>query len=179
MWTVEEQRRLEELLVEYPPEEIEMRRFAKIAKALGNRTTKQVASRIQKYFIKLHKAGLPVPGRLPKIRPGKRSLKNPVFHNAYSIIKPSTFFPTLTIPSGVQNLHIQDSKNVKIGTASDNLQQEQYTDDEVTESESDSDDSSTVDKCALRIIKRVLKDKQKDNARPYSIHVRHTVSIII
>lgn len=35
LWTVEEQRRLEELLIEYPPEEIEMRRWTKIANALG------------------------------------------------------------------------------------------------------------------------------------------------
>lgn len=35
LWTVEEQRRLEELLVEYPPEEVEMRRWTKIANALG------------------------------------------------------------------------------------------------------------------------------------------------
>lgn len=66
LWTTEEQKRLEELLVKYPPEPIEMKRFAKIAKALGNRTTKQVCSRVQKYFIKLRKAGLPIPGRIPK-----------------------------------------------------------------------------------------------------------------
>lgn len=66
MWTCEEQRRLEELLKEYPEEEIEMRRWVKIANALGNRTPKQVMSRVQKYFIKLHQAGLPVPGRVRK-----------------------------------------------------------------------------------------------------------------
>lgn len=36
LWTIEEQRRLEELLIEYPPEEIEMRRWTKIANALGS-----------------------------------------------------------------------------------------------------------------------------------------------
>lgn len=35
LWTFNEQKRLEELLVEYPPENIEMRRWTKIAKALG------------------------------------------------------------------------------------------------------------------------------------------------
>lgn len=35
LWTTEEQRRLEQLLIEYPPEEIEMRRWTKIANALG------------------------------------------------------------------------------------------------------------------------------------------------
>lgn len=65
-WTPEEQRRLEELLKFYPPEPVEMRRFHKIAKALGNRTVQQVSSRVQKYFLKLYKAGLPIPGRIPK-----------------------------------------------------------------------------------------------------------------
>ena len=63
LWTPEEQKRLEELLIIYPPEQIEMERFRKIAKALGNRTCLQVQSRVQKYFIKLQKAKLPVPGR--------------------------------------------------------------------------------------------------------------------
>ena len=63
LWTPEEQKRLEELLVIYPPEQVEMERFRKIARALGNRTPLQVQSRVQKYFIKLQKAGLPVPGR--------------------------------------------------------------------------------------------------------------------
>ncbi|KAK7504394.1 hypothetical protein BaRGS_00004260 [Batillaria attramentaria] len=67
LWTAEEQKRLEELLVRYPPEEIESRRWQKIATALGNRTPQQVASRVQKYFIKLAKAGLPVPGRVPNL----------------------------------------------------------------------------------------------------------------
>lgn len=67
LWTADEQRRLEELLIEYPPEEVESRRFQKIAEALGNRTRMQVSSRVQKYFLKLMKAGLPVPGRAPRL----------------------------------------------------------------------------------------------------------------
>ncbi|XP_033124281.1 ZZ-type zinc finger-containing protein 3-like [Anneissia japonica] len=67
LWTVEEQRRLEECLVRFPQEEVEARRWEKVANALGNRTPQQVASRVQKYFIKLSKAGLPVPGRLPNL----------------------------------------------------------------------------------------------------------------
>lgn len=43
-----------------------MKRFKKIADALGNRTLQQVTSRVQKYFVKLYKAGLPIPGRIPK-----------------------------------------------------------------------------------------------------------------
>lgn len=67
LWNVEEQKRLEDLLLQYQPEEVEARRWQKIATALGNRTPQQVASRVQKYFIKLAKAGLPIPGRLPNL----------------------------------------------------------------------------------------------------------------
>jgi len=67
LWTEEEQRRLENLLIEYPDEEISAHRWAKIARALGNRTPKQVASRTQKYFIKLQKMGIPVPGKPPSM----------------------------------------------------------------------------------------------------------------
>lgn len=91
LWTNEEQRRLEQLLIEYPPEEVEMRRFAKIAKALGNRTAQQVFSRVQKYFQKLHDAGLPVPGRLPKYRRAG-GVTRPKFN-----VRRSTFFPAQNI----------------------------------------------------------------------------------
>ncbi|KAJ1771620.1 hypothetical protein LPJ74_002175 [Coemansia sp. RSA 1843] len=64
-WTDEEQQRLEELLLVYPEEEVANDRWRKIGVALGTRTMRQVASRVQKYFIKLSKAGLPVPGRVP------------------------------------------------------------------------------------------------------------------
>ena len=72
-WTPEEQRRLEDLLLEYPSEEIEMERWKKIATCLGNRTPIQVQSRVQKYFAKLQKAGLPIPGRYRKNTPGSNS----------------------------------------------------------------------------------------------------------
>merc|ERR1712062_141309 len=73
-WTPEEQRRLEDLLLEYPSEEVEMERWKKIATCLGNRTPIQVQSRVQKYFQKLQKAGLPIPGRYKKIIPASNSL---------------------------------------------------------------------------------------------------------
>ena len=66
-WSVEEQQLLERLLDKYPPERFEARRFAKIAADMPGRTTQQVTSRVQKYFIKLAKAGLPVPGRTPSL----------------------------------------------------------------------------------------------------------------
>lgn len=88
LWSCEEQKRLEELLEIYPEEPIEARRYKKIAKALGTRTTLQVMSRIQKYFAKLAKAGLPIPGRAPK---GVKENKS-IFY------KRSTFFPKLHVP---------------------------------------------------------------------------------
>ena len=42
LWTAEEQTKLEYLLQVYPSEKREVRRWEKIAKALGNRTPKQV-----------------------------------------------------------------------------------------------------------------------------------------
>lgn len=95
LWTAEEQRRLEELLIEFPPEEVESRRFQKIAEALGNRTRMQVSSRVQKYFLKLMKAGLPVPGRVPRVpsdAPKKTPFGRPTRHRTH-FSRPSTFFP--------------------------------------------------------------------------------------
>ncbi|XP_072935149.1 ZZ-type zinc finger-containing protein 3 [Epargyreus clarus] len=88
LWSCEEQRRLEELLEIYP--EVEPGRCKKIADALGTRTPLQVMSRLQKYFAKLAKAGLPIPGRAPK-RINKDKTKNLLY-------KKSTFFPHLHVP---------------------------------------------------------------------------------
>ncbi|CAG9110194.1 unnamed protein product [Plutella xylostella] len=92
LWSCAEQKRLEELLVEYPEEPIEARRYKKIAKALGTRTPAQVMSRIQKYFAKLAKAGLPIPGRIPKGLLTKDRSRSSIFY------KKSTFFPQLHVP---------------------------------------------------------------------------------
>lgn len=90
LWSCEEQKRLEELLEIYPEEPIEARRYKKIAQALGTRTPIQVMSRIQKYFAKLAKAGLPIPGRIPK--GAGRDKNKSIFY------KKSTFFPQLHVP---------------------------------------------------------------------------------
>lgn len=90
LWSCEEQKRLEELLYIYPEEAIEAKRYKKIAQALGTRTPLQVMSRIQKYFAKLAKAGLPIPGRIPK-GIGREKNKS-IFY------KKSTFFPQLHVP---------------------------------------------------------------------------------
>ncbi|KAL6072808.1 Myblike DNA-binding domain containing protein, variant 4 [Balamuthia mandrillaris] len=66
-WSQEEIKRLQQLLIEYPEEQIASHRWEKIARALGNRTPRQVASKCQKYFLKLAMAGLPVPGKVPNV----------------------------------------------------------------------------------------------------------------
>ncbi|KAJ2908027.1 hypothetical protein GGI21_003297 [Coemansia aciculifera] len=84
-WSDEEQTRLEELLVIYPDEEVSNNRWRKISEALGTRTMRQVSSRVQKYFIKLAKAGLPVPGRAPDTSswaPRPQSTTTSVNHSA-------------------------------------------------------------------------------------------------
>lgn len=92
LWTVEEQKKLEQLLLKYPPEEVESRRWQKIADELGNRTAKQVASRVQKYFIKLTKAGIPVPGRTPNLYLYSKKSSNRRQHPLNKhLFKPSTF----------------------------------------------------------------------------------------
>eukprot|EP00794_Sanderia_malayensis_P005054 gene5054-5712_t len=125
LWTTEEQERLEKLLQVYPPEDVEARRWEKIAKALGNRTPKQlfesidlsallsvvlrisavVSSRVQKYFIKLARAGLPIPGRAPHMSNHKKSKINPVSY------RNSTFFPSWK-PSVYMNEDEEDACSI-------------------------------------------------------------------
>lgn len=70
---------------------------------IGNRTPKQVSSRVQKYFIKLLRAGLPIPGRGPKMKLDvKKGMGHRHQRNNYSLFRRSTFFPhqdiSFTIP---------------------------------------------------------------------------------
>ncbi|CAL4064802.1 unnamed protein product, partial [Meganyctiphanes norvegica] len=65
-WSEDEQRKLEELLIKFPDEPIASHRWMKISKELGTRTSLQVQSRVQKYFIALKREKLPVPGRAPR-----------------------------------------------------------------------------------------------------------------
>jgi hypothetical protein len=62
---------------------------------IGNRTPKQVSSRVQKYFIKLLKAGLPIPGRGPKLKLDVKKGLSSHRHqrNNNFLFKRSTFFP--------------------------------------------------------------------------------------
>ncbi|KAN0040150.1 hypothetical protein ACTA71_012040 [Dictyostelium dimigraforme] len=61
-WTEAEQKLLEQLLIKYPEEEVASHRWTKIASHIKGRTPQQVASRTQKFFKKLEKAGLRPPG---------------------------------------------------------------------------------------------------------------------
>ncbi|XP_056599196.1 ZZ-type zinc finger-containing protein 3 [Triplophysa dalaica] len=99
LWTVEEQKRLEQLLLKFPPEEVESKRWQKIADELGNRTAKQVASRVQKYFIKLTKAGIPVPGRTPNVcMYSKKASSKRQHHLNKHLYRPSTFLTSYEPP---------------------------------------------------------------------------------
>lgn len=114
LWSCEEQKRLEELLEIYPEEPIEARRYKKIADALGTRTPIQVMSRLQKYFAKLAKAGLPIPGRAPK-----RISKD---RNRSVFYKKSTFFPQLHVPVKMEDPYDsgepQETSHTKSGNKS-------------------------------------------------------------
>ncbi|GFT90956.1 ZZ-type zinc finger-containing protein 3 [Nephila pilipes] len=66
-WSAEEQKKLKELLVEFPPEDVEVHRWEKIANILGTRTPFEVASRVHKYYSILsqdHKISL---GKIPDL----------------------------------------------------------------------------------------------------------------
>ncbi|XP_076446943.1 ZZ-type zinc finger-containing protein 3-like [Babylonia areolata] len=91
LWTPDEQKRLDELLIKFPPEEVEARRWRKIAAAFGDRTPQQIASRVQKYFQKLERNKLPVPGRVPN-RVGPRIKKATHRHQRHNwLYRESTF----------------------------------------------------------------------------------------
>ncbi|KAM9426953.1 uncharacterized protein ACWYII_018722 isoform 4-T4 [Salvelinus alpinus] len=99
LWTVEEQKKLEHLLLKFSPEEVESKRWQKIADALGNRTAKQVASRVQKYFIKLTKAGISVPGRTPNMCIYSKKVSNKRQHHLNKhLYRPSTFLTSYEPP---------------------------------------------------------------------------------
>ncbi|XP_050521868.1 ZZ-type zinc finger-containing protein 3 [Daktulosphaira vitifoliae] len=107
-WTVEEQLRLEELLVEYPPERNESNRYRKIAEALGTRNLRQVCSRVQKYNIKMKKVG-----QIKSINSNSKNLnKKTVFlshKNIGALLKPTTFIPSTTLSDDVDVYNINQN----------------------------------------------------------------------
>ena len=107
-WTDNEQRRLEELLHEFPPEPVESQRYEKIARAMGNRTKAQIASRVQKFFKKLNEANLPIPGISYK---SLRNRNNKSFKQRFKLERPSTFFPERNIPN---DLIMKESSDTEV-----------------------------------------------------------------
>ncbi|XP_031565972.1 ZZ-type zinc finger-containing protein 3-like isoform X2 [Actinia tenebrosa] len=118
-WTTEEQTRLEKLLQIYPQEEVESKRWEKIAKALGNRTPKQVASRTQKYFIKLARAGLPIPGRVPNVPKAGSRLNRRSNHYSTIGFRNSTFFPSYQPRVYMDDNNDDDDDDSSVGFSDD------------------------------------------------------------
>ena len=114
-WTKEEQKRLEELLEIFPTEETEMERWKKIAGEMGNRTAVQVQSRVQKYFLKLHRAGLPIPGRLPPQRNKNRYFRQGKARRGGTVLKGSSTFLASVVPE----VTMMDEFEVKEGRLTD------------------------------------------------------------
>lgn len=66
-WSAEEQKRLKELLMEFPPEDIEAHRWEKIANNLGTKSPFEVASRIHKFYTILSQdSKIPI-GKIPDL----------------------------------------------------------------------------------------------------------------
>ncbi|XP_067845962.1 ZZ-type zinc finger-containing protein 3 [Heptranchias perlo] len=128
LWSVEEQKRLEELLLKYPPEEVETRRWQKIADKLGNRTAKQVASRVQKYFIKLAKAGIPIPGRTPNVYLHSKKSSNRRQHPLNKhLFRPSTFMTSHEPPVYMDD---EDDRSSFYSSQLDTAADDEVSDDE-------------------------------------------------
>lgn len=134
-WTVEEQLRLEELLVEYPPERNESNRYRKISEALGTRNLRQVCSRVQKYMKKMKKIG-----SLKSINANANLNKKTVFlshKNTGALLKPTTFIPSTTI---INDVDVYNANQNNCNLSKKNIEMS--------------------NEIKLRILGEVLKDKQ-------------------
>lgn len=147
-----------------------MQRFAKIARALGNRTTKQVASRLQKFFKKLHSAGMPVPGRVPKSQRTQLTKSARMLR----IGKPTTFFPANYVPVNIT----EDDEMIGVsldpnwyrqGCTSTTSKTNNCAGPRkvVVDEGSDGEDSSNAtdvsdEKQILKLFLRIQRDKEKD-----------------
>lgn len=158
-----------------------MRRFAKIAKALGNRTPRQVASRLQKYFQKLHAAGLPVPGRIPRnTRAYNSSRKHRMVKH---MIRPTTFFPSNYVPVNItdddNNANSLDPRYYRNGCNSNSINDEDVDNMVIVDEPSDTE-TDTADEMAkiAAIIKRVKRDKEREHPSETSIseHIGYKVT---
>ena len=177
-WTKEEQKRLEELLETFPTEETEMERWKKIAGEMGNRTAVQVQSRVQKYFLKLHRAGLPIPGRLPPQRNKNRYFRQGKARRRGTGLKGSSTFLASVVPEVTM---MEDFEN----------KEERFTDDIDAGSSSSSEEEGMEELLPLMdnpMVKesseyrelywllKVRKEKERELARGSVEHVGHSCS---
>lgn len=143
-WSVEEQLRLEELLIEFPPERNESNRYRKIAEALGTRNLRQVCSRVQKYNIKIKKVG-----SIKTINANSKNLnKKTVFlshKNTGALLKPTTFIPSTTL---IDDVDVYNANPNKFNLSHKNIEMN--------------------NKRKLEILDEVLKDKLSEN--DHSVH---------
>lgn len=145
-WTVEEQLRLEELLVDYPPERNESNRYRKIAEALGTRNLRQVCSRVQKYNMKMKKVG-----SIKSINVNSKTLNKKIVSlshkNTGALLKPTTFIPSTTLVDDVDVYNAnQDSLNLS------------HTNNEMNKD------------TKLAILEEILNDKLSENIHPIITH---------
>lgn len=143
-----------------------MRRFAKIAKALGNRTSRQVASRLQKYFQKLHAAGLPVPGRIP--RNAKAHAGNRKNRMVKHLVRPTTFFPSNYVPIHMpeedeNNANTLDPNYYRNGCNTDDFNADINGGMVIVDEPSDTESDEIDDRMKMvQLIKRIKKDKERE-----------------
>ncbi|XP_074028104.1 ada2a-containing complex component 1 isoform X2 [Leptinotarsa decemlineata] len=165
-WSIEEQKRLEELLRLYPPEPIERKRYQKIAKALGNRTLKQVTSRVQKYFLKLYKAGLPIPGRIPKCVEKHNRVMHKHQRLNHFLWKPSTFFPEFNTPVVMDDLESTPGPSMSEPPpppcSSNYLLESEYLQSSSIQDKSDEESQ-------LQLINRVKEEKLREREDPNAL----------
>lgn len=65
-----------------------------------------MSSRVQKYFLKLTRAGLPIPGRGPKVKSEMR--RSTTRYRNQSVLKKSTFFPHEQLLDEIKKEPIQE-----------------------------------------------------------------------
>lgn len=161
-----------------------MRRFAKIAKALGNRTARQVASRLQKYFQKLHAAGLPVPGRQP--RRNARIYSSRKNRIAKHMVRPTTFFPSNYVPVNISNdddnnaNSFLDPNYYRNGCNASSINDGDMGNMIIVDEPSDTETelSKNDDEKIAAIIKRVKRDKEREYPTETSISEHNGYKVI-
>ncbi|XP_016659669.1 ZZ-type zinc finger-containing protein 3 [Acyrthosiphon pisum] len=151
-WTVEEQLRLEELLIEYPPERNESNRYRKIADALGTRNLRQVCSRVQKYNMKMKKVG-----SIKSINANSKNLNKKTVSlshkNIGALLKPTTFIPSTTL---IDDVDVYNANRNNFNVSHKNIEMSNKT--------------------KLAILDEVLQDKLTEKNCPI-VHVGYTCCV--